>query len=151
MFFWRANWPGLRSSIVAMMQSAEPLLGNDATESLSASSVTRCFFPKPQVSTILVVVPNIFEEQPFQVSLIDSNHMIEEIVPTAFDPAFGHAILPRASETRFAPRSCAASERWPEPPVHISNPGQISESEEPIRTETPPGAVGRATYLSDAL
>ena len=31
---------------------------------------------------------------------IDCNHVIKQIAPAAFDPAFGHAILPRTFERR---------------------------------------------------
>jgi hypothetical protein len=47
------------------------------------------------VSTILVVVLNLFRKKSFQVPFIDCNDVIEEIAPTTLDPALCDAVLPR--------------------------------------------------------
>jgi hypothetical protein len=38
------------------------------------------------MGAILVIIANIFREQPFQMSFIQRDNMIEQISPAAFDP-----------------------------------------------------------------
>jgi hypothetical protein len=61
------------------------------------SSATGCFLPESQVRTIFVVVADVFKQESFQMPFIECDYVIEQI-PAAFDPAFGHTILPRAFE-----------------------------------------------------
>jgi hypothetical protein len=50
------------------------------------------------VGPILVVVADIFREEPLQMPLVENNHVIEQVPAAALNPAFRDAILPRALE-----------------------------------------------------
>jgi len=62
------------------------------------SSATGCFLLQSQMRSVLVVVAEVFRQESVQMSFIDCDHVVQQIPPTAFDPAFGHAILPRTFE-----------------------------------------------------
>jgi hypothetical protein len=47
---------------------------------------------------VLVVVADIIGEQALHVALVHCDDVIEQIVPTTFNPTFGHSVLPRAFE-----------------------------------------------------
>ena len=50
------------------------------------------------MSTVLVVVANVFGKQPLQMALVQNDHMIEQIPPATALPALGDSILPRTAE-----------------------------------------------------
>jgi len=53
---------------------------------------------------VLVVVEDVFSEQPFQMTFIHCDNMIEQISSAAFDPTLRHTVLPGA----FEESSCGA-------------------------------------------
>jgi len=55
-------------------------------------------FAQSQVSPIFVVVVNVLFHQSPQMSFIQHDDMIEQISAAIANPAFGNAVLPRASE-----------------------------------------------------
>jgi hypothetical protein len=59
-----------------------------------------------EMSPVIVVVTNVLIHQPFQMPLIENDHMIEQITTATAYEALGHAILPRALE-QSAHRLCA--------------------------------------------
>src|SRR6516164_1802771 len=47
---------------------------------------------------VLVVITNVVEEKSLQLPFVHSNDMIQQLPPTAFDPALRHPVLPRTLE-----------------------------------------------------
>ena len=89
------------------------------TDNVSASAVTLGLFAakgsllvQAEMSPVIVVVTNLLIHQPFQMPLIENDHMIEQITTAIAYEALGHAILPRALE-RSAYRLCAQDFRCP--------------------------------------
>jgi hypothetical protein len=60
----------------------------------------RTVLAQSQVHAVFMVVTHVFRQKPFQVPLIEHDHMIEQISTATPHPAFGNSILPRASERR---------------------------------------------------
>jgi hypothetical protein len=48
--------------------------------------------------SILVVIADIFSHEPFQMPLIEDNHVIQQVAAATPNPALGDAVLPRAAE-----------------------------------------------------
>src|SRR3974390_30438 len=47
---------------------------------------------------VLMVIANVVEEKSLQLPFVHSNDMIQQLPPTAFDPALRHQVLPRTLE-----------------------------------------------------
>jgi hypothetical protein len=50
------------------------------------------------MSSVVMTVANIFIHEAFQMVLVEHNHMGKQITTANVDPAFGHAVLPGASD-----------------------------------------------------
>ncbi len=50
------------------------------------------------MSSVFVVIANIFGKQPFQVSLVRRDHVVKQIAPAALNPPLRDPVLPRAFE-----------------------------------------------------
>ena len=50
------------------------------------------------MGAIVVIVANVIGKKSFQVSLVHSDDVIEQITTAAFYPALGHSVLPRTSD-----------------------------------------------------
>jgi hypothetical protein len=81
-----------------MMQAAESLVRQDATGVCGLSSPGRRSLPESKMCAILVIVADVFREQPFQMAFIHRNDMVQQASPAAFDPALCHTVLPRTFE-----------------------------------------------------
>jgi hypothetical protein len=81
--------------VVAVMQAAEPWPRDDTTMSSRAPPAARSVLAERQMGSVIVVVADVFGEEPFQVALIESDHMVQEVLPTASDPALRNSVLPR--------------------------------------------------------
>jgi len=79
-----------------MVQSAESLTRNDATGTCGGDSPRRRSLPQSEMGSTLVVVADVLRKQPPQMSLVHSNHVIQQILPTVFYPTLGDPVLPRA-------------------------------------------------------
>lgn len=55
-------------------------------------------FPQPEMGSVLVIITDILSQQPSQVSLIQNNHVIEQVAPYAANPALRNSILPGTAE-----------------------------------------------------
>jgi len=51
-----------------------------------------------QVRSVVVLIEEVVGEESLQLSLIQHNHVIEQLSPTASHPALRRPILPRASD-----------------------------------------------------
>ena len=94
----RYSQSGSSSPIVTMVQAAEPVMRKDTTRSHGANSPDRCSLPQPEVRAVLVVVADILIEQPFQMTFVDCNDVIQQVSSTALHPTFRDTVLPRAFE-----------------------------------------------------
>jgi len=89
------------SQIVTMMQTAKPRHRNNPA---GCFGPIRCFtagrrsFLQRKMSSVLVVITDILVHDPFQVAIIEHDHMVEQISATIPDPALCDTILPRTSE-----------------------------------------------------
>lgn len=81
-----------------MVQAAQPRHRHHATVSDTDGSLSLAgsFLLRSQMSPVLVVVAHVLgKEEPFYVTLIECDHMVEQIMPAASNPTLGHSILPR--------------------------------------------------------
>ncbi len=71
------------------MQAADPWPRDDTTTSSRASSAAGSVLAERQMGSVIVVVvvADVFGEEPFQVALIHSYDMVQEVMPTVSDPA----------------------------------------------------------------
>jgi hypothetical protein len=60
-----------------MMQPAESLLRQDATSRFGMSSAVRRFLPQAEMRAILMVVADVFREQPPEMVFIEGNDVIQ--------------------------------------------------------------------------
>ena len=81
-----------------MVQTSESIMRKDATRSCGMNPAVRCSLPESEVGAILVVVADIFADQPFEMTFIQGNYVIQQIVAATADPTLCHAILPRTFE-----------------------------------------------------
>ena len=66
MQFEEVERPLLGSPVVAVMQTAEPRGRNDAADALGRNPILRRFLPESQMRAVLMVVADVFREQPLQ-------------------------------------------------------------------------------------
>ena len=81
-----------------MMQPAESLVRKNATRSFGRNPAVRCSLPESEMGAIVVVVADIFGDQPSQMTFIQGNDVIQQIVAATTDPTLRHAVLPRTFE-----------------------------------------------------
>lgn len=48
---------------------------------------------------MLMVIADVLIYEAFQMAFIENDHLVEQIPPARANPSFGHAVLPRTSET----------------------------------------------------
>src|ERR1700693_1761494 len=61
----------------------------------------RCSLLESKVRAIVMIVADIISEQTTQVALTQSDHVIQQVTPAAFNPTLRNSILPRT------PQRCA--------------------------------------------
>ena len=91
----------LRGKIVAMMQATKARHGNNLCTHRCAhlSFPARwSFLCQAQMSPVIVVITDVLVHEPFQVALVQNDHMVEQIAPAVADEPLGYAILPRTLE-----------------------------------------------------
>src|SRR5215469_1734946 len=98
---------------------------------------------------VLMVITNVLEEKSLQMPFVRRNNMIQQLPPTAFDPALRHPVSAMDSRTRFASLQSREIARQREPPLRTSGPGRRSETGEPNQTERPPAIAARPIGSSD--
>jgi hypothetical protein len=64
-----------------VVQTAESRVRNNATLGSHPNSTARCFLAQSEVGAVVVVVTNIFREQPFQMAFIHGDTRCWEITP----------------------------------------------------------------------
>ena len=81
-----------------MVQPAQSRLGPDVTGMHGASSAAGCFLPESPMCAIFVVVGNVFGQQPFQVTFIEGNDVVQEVAAATAHPALRNTVLPGTFE-----------------------------------------------------
>ena len=87
--------------IVTVMQSTQSRHRDDLA--IGASSIFRLAagrrsLRQREMSSILVVIADVFSHEVFQMALVDDDRMVEQIPPTVANPSVGNTVLPRTSE-----------------------------------------------------
>jgi hypothetical protein len=81
-----------------MVQPAESLMTENTAGGQGRSSPIRRSLPESQVRQVFVVVAHVFSEQSLQILLVHRDDVIQQVPPTAFDPALRDTILPGTLE-----------------------------------------------------
>jgi hypothetical protein len=68
---------------------------NNTTPNCRTNSAAWRFLVQSEVGAVIVIIADVLGEKSLQVVLVQSDDVVEEIPPTAFDPALGNAVLPR--------------------------------------------------------
>jgi hypothetical protein len=89
---------GSGDTVVTMVQPAESLMTENTAGGQGRSSPIRRSLPECHVRPVFVVVAHIFSEQSLQMLLVHRDDVIQQVPPTAFDPALRDAILPGTLE-----------------------------------------------------
>src|ERR1039457_5577214 len=82
------------SPVIAVMQPAHALLTNHCTVFPRACPASRRLFIQPEVGSVVVIIGNVLGEESLQMSLIQRDHVVEQVAAAASDPALGNPILP---------------------------------------------------------
>jgi hypothetical protein len=79
-----------------MVQPSQSWLRHDATGSRTGNSAGRCLLREAKIRAVFVVVADVLGEQPFQMTFIDCDDMVQQAPTATFHPALRDAILPWA-------------------------------------------------------
>jgi hypothetical protein len=71
-----------------------------ATWKIWGSDIRR-LLAESEMGSIFVIVGNVVREESPQMSLVQCNHVVEQLPPTASNPAVSHPILPGTSNRRL--------------------------------------------------
>src|SRR5215472_1189814 len=52
------------------------------------------------MSSVVVIIANIFKAEPYQMSLVQRDHVIQHLTAYAPHPSFRHSVLPRTANAR---------------------------------------------------
>jgi hypothetical protein len=94
-----------------VMKAAEPGTGNHACRRRAPAfhlPWCRCVLAKGIVNPVVVVVVDIVAQQPPQISFVRRDDVVQDLPPTASDPALRNPVLPgRLKLVRFGVRPVA--------------------------------------------
>jgi hypothetical protein len=95
---WAQTKEGLRtadssSPVIAVMQPAHALLASHCTVFQRACPASRRLLVQPQVGSVVVIIGNVLGEEALQMSLIQRDHVVEQVAAAASDPTLGDTIL----------------------------------------------------------
>jgi hypothetical protein len=85
-------------AVVAVVQTAQAIMGKRATRAPAASSAPRRSLSQPKMRAVFVMVGDVLRKQPLQVPPVESNHMVEQLAAAASHPTLGNTILPGTYE-----------------------------------------------------
>ena len=94
---------GLGRSIVTMVQPAE------SGQGLNLALTRRADFRRPtcwrvlresKMRPVLVIVEQVGGHQPFEMALIQDNHVVQQVASATSNPALRNTVLPRAAKGR---------------------------------------------------
>jgi len=79
-----------------MMQTAESRFSDHATASHCQHSRMGSSLVQTEMCSIFMIVSHVIREEPFQMSFVHGDDVIQEASPTAPDPSLCDSVLPRA-------------------------------------------------------
>src|SRR5664279_2059780 len=82
------------SPVIAVMQPAHALLANHRTLFQRACPASRRLLVQPEVGSVVVIIGNVLGEESLQMTLIQRDHVVEQVTAAASDPTLGGPILP---------------------------------------------------------
>src|SRR5664280_2093399 len=82
------------SPVIAVMQPAHASLANHCTVFPRACPASRRLLVQPQVRSVVVIIGNVLGEESLQMTLIQRDHVVEQVTAAASDPTLGGPILP---------------------------------------------------------
>lgn len=82
----------LGSAVVAMVQPTQALERDDLTRARRMSPARRCLLLKPEVRSVVMIIGDVFKEESLQMSLVQSNDMVEQVPSAAADPALSNTV-----------------------------------------------------------
>jgi hypothetical protein len=82
------------SPVIAVMQPAHALLANHGTPFQRACPASRRLLVQPEVGSVVVIIGDVLREEALQMSLIQRDHVVEQVTAAASDPTLGDTILP---------------------------------------------------------
>jgi hypothetical protein len=80
------------------MQAPKSCSRDHPTTRHRADSAAWRFLAQPEMSSVLVVVADVFAEKAFQVLFVEQYHMIEQVASSALHLALGDSVQPGTSE-----------------------------------------------------
>jgi len=83
-----------------MLHTAEARLRNDSAPIDRANSASRSLLPQAEVSSVLLVVADIFGEQQSQVALVEGDDVVQQIAPATLHPPLCSSVLPKTPVRR---------------------------------------------------
>ena len=86
---------------VAVVQPAESRQRDDlvsAGRNRRRNSPNGCVLPQSEMSPVFVVVEQVSGHQPFEMPLIQDDHVVKQVAPATPNPALSHPILPRTTK-----------------------------------------------------
>jgi len=87
--------------IVTVMDAAEPRRRNDfvvRARIVRCLPAGGCVLCQCEVRPVVMVIANELVHQAFQMALVEHDYVVKQIMTAGADPAFGHAVLPGASD-----------------------------------------------------
>src|ERR1019366_5404923 len=82
------------SPVIAVMQPAHALLANHGTLFPRACPTSRRLLVQSEVGSVVVIIGNVLGEEALQMSLIQRDHVVEQVAAATSDPTLGDPILP---------------------------------------------------------
>ena len=67
---------GLGRPIITVVQPTQSIVGKHATRGYAVSSAPRHSLAQPKVRAVFVMVGNLIGQEPLQMPLVESNHMV---------------------------------------------------------------------------
>src|SRR6516162_3784083 len=92
-----------RCPSVPVMQTADSLLCPGRAKYIRPRFVRpspRRLLIQSDMSSVVVIIANIFEAEPYQMSLVQRDHVIQHLTAYAPYPSLGGSVLPRAANAR---------------------------------------------------
>src|ERR1039458_1553954 len=114
-----------------MMQTAESCLRDHPSTMHRPDSAARRFLAQPEMRPVLVIVADVFAEKAFQMPFVEHDHVVEQILPAAFNASLRNSVLPRTSkrcELGSAPHRSDGSDHF-EPKLLVAVKDQVFVSD----------------------
>jgi hypothetical protein len=104
----------LRCHLVTMVQPAESRKGLNLAFTLNPNFCRpTCWrvLREPEMRSVLVIIEQVGTHQPFEMPLIQDNHVVQQVASATSHPTFSNTVLPRTANgraSRLAPISLTA-------------------------------------------